>query len=773
MHALLERQLKRALGIAPGEWEGFVAELVQWLDQLDPQANPAAARLRGLAQLMQRVSDAYAQQDRDQSLLRRSLELSSDELTDANERLRADAEESARALAALRKAYGLGESGTADSGGAAGLVSMAEQVAALTREREAMGLALAKSEERFDLAMRGSNDGLWDYDLVNQQVYYSPRWVAMIGETPGTVGASPREWQDRIHPADVEKTFAVVQDYLEGRIPNYEVLFRFRHREGHYLWILARGIAVRDGQGQAVRLVGTHSDVTRRVELERYLAQFKAAIDEHAIMSIADVAGNIVYANQRFKDISGYADAELIGQSHRLLKSGAHDQAFYARLWDTLAAGRTWSGEICNRARDGSLYWVLETIAPMLDDNGEPYQYVSIGADITQSKLHETQLMAAKEEAEAANRAKSEFLANMSHEIRTPMNGVLGMLDLTLDTELGREQREYLGLAYSSANALLGILNDILDFSKIEAGRLDVHLEPIDPVPLACELARLFETRCNEKGLAFSIELEPGFSGSVVADPARLRQVLTNLLSNALKFTDHGRMGLVLRREAQHVRFLVRDTGIGIPLEIQSVIFEAFTQADGSITKRFGGTGLGLTISRRLVELMGGELVVRSAPEHGSEFSFCLALAPEPKEAASMPLDAQPASASPARGLRVLLAEDNPVNQKLAVSLLSRAGCEVEVVDNGAAAVQAVAQGGFDLVFMDMQMPVLDGIEATRRIRALPGAQGRVPIIALTANAYAEDQVHCLQAGMNAFVAKPIRREALLAAIEAVCTAPR
>jgi PAS domain S-box-containing protein len=669
MHRLLERQLKRALGLDTEQWRQVTEKLKacadRTADEADDEAGEFARALAGLPALLERVSETYAQQDRDLALIRRSLELSSDELTNANQKLRDEASASAQALAALQRAFDvMRKAGGQDAGGhIEDLVILAEQVAGLTRDRERIRQALAKSEERFDLAMRGANDGVWDWDLGTNTVYYSPRWKAMLGHTEDEIGPALNEWSSRVHPDDLPAAMAAVNAHLSGATPHFEITFRFRHKDGHYLWLLSRGLAVRDAGGRAVRMVGTHTDVSAR---------------KHA----------------------------------------------------------------------------------------------------------EAALMQAKEAAEAANRAKSEFLANMSHEIRTPMNGVLGMLNLALDTPLSEEQHEYLDLARSSADALLHILNDILDFSKIEAGRMDMHLEAVDPRELANELVRFMEPRCREKGLACVSDIDPALPTLLMADPVRLRQVLVNLLGNAIKFTTSGGVRLSLRRVAEKsgdaLRIGVRDSGIGIAPERQAEVFEAFTQADNSITRRFGGTGLGLTISNRLVRLMGehlgGESRLELASElgRGSEFFFFLPLR-EPTAIESAP-PRQARFELPS--LHILLAEDNAINRKLAVTLLTREGHRVTVAEDGETALAALAQASFDLILMDLQMPGLSGLAVTRQIRANEAADrggARIPIVALTANAFAEDRQACLDAGMDGFVSKPIRREELFAAIAAArdATQPR
>ncbi len=643
MHRLLERQIKRALGLELGQWPQLLETLKTQAGQLTDQDAAMARALSSMPTLLERVSDAYAQQERDLALIRRSLELSSAELSDANQKLRDEAQASALALTALQGAFDALHLESGPQGG--DLVALAGQIAGLTRDRERIRTALAKSEERFDLAMRGANDGVWDWDLVNNTVYFSPRWKAMLGHSEDEIGSTLDEWSDRVHPEDLGQALAAIQAHLAGKVDKFETVFRFRHKDGHFVWMLSRGLAVFNAEGQALRMVGTHTDVSTQKQAEAALIQ-------------------------------------------------------------------------------------------------------------------------AKEAAEAASRSKSEFLANMSHEIRTPMNGVLGMLTLALDTPLNEEQQEFLGLARSSADALLHILNDILDFSKIEAGRLDVAAEAFDPAALLRELVRMAQPRCRDKGLEVTLNIAADLPSLLLADPARVRQVLHNLIGNAIKFTQHGCIEVTARREGDLARIAIRDSGIGIAPEQQPLVFEAFTQADGSITRRFGGTGLGLTISNRLVQLMGGQMGLHSEPGVGSEFYFTLPLAP-----GVVPTAAAPATPAPApRGqLHILLAEDNPISQRLALALLTREGHRVTLVLNGLEALAALEQDRFDLVLMDMQMQGMDGVEATRRIRASEVREGEhLPVIALTANAFSEDRERCLAVGMDGFVSKPIRREELLGAIQGV-----
>ena len=1050
MHKLLTRQIQRALGVDEQSLATVLAELAQ-LGANGAVSPHAAGLLGGFGTLLKRVDEAYQQSDRDLELKTRSLELSSVELTESNARLREELGSRTRAIESLRST--------------------------------AMGL--------MDFV---------DFD------------------------------QPELHGDNLESLSELMSTLVQQKEDSQRDL----------------QFALTD------------------------LAHQKFALDQHAIVSTTDVQGNIIYANDKLCEISGFSRAELLGKNHRIINSGVQDKSFFANMWSTITAGKVWHGEICNRNKAGKLYWVNATIVPLRDETGKPSMYIAIRtditerktmeatikaaevrlrritnsvpgvvfqvqiaaekirytfvsdrveevlgitpqallenpllvrlqvveedraqvwqglqdaaqqrvawrgeylarvanggmrwirseispepelatdgstvftgiwqdvtelkeadarlrevtqnvpvavfqfyatgdgqfripfisdaiekmcgvsseaivqdadllrqrvfkddqshflselngasavsqgmsidmrfvnaesgalvwvhgearprkmaqgqwvwngyfADITSAKLAQDELQKAKEEAEAASHAKSDFLANMSHEIRTPMNGVIGMTDLLMDTQLDAEQSEYVGIVKSSADALLRVINDILDFSKIEAGKLQIEHIPFHLGRTVDETLKALALRASDKGLELVCDMSPDVPMGLIGDPGRLRQVLVNLIGNSLKFTAKGEVVLQVSKEAGVggdclLHLAISDTGIGIAADKLGSIFEAFSQEDSSITRKYGGTGLGLTICARLVEAMGGRIWVESVLGQGSVFHFTVRLqrdlaaasaAPQPivltglrmlvvddnavnrrvltrslqaagvdvdgvetgqqaldwlaarsvsgepcdlvlldaqmpgmdgfevaqriaelPQYAQLPLvmlssaglkgDAQRSKEAGVVGyaskpisrdelldvlarvlnlapgstqalvtrhaladasavLDVLLVEDHAINQKLAVTLLERWGHRVTVADNGQLALEAMQQRQFDLVLMDMMMPVMDGLEATRRIRASETGQ-RIPIIAMTANAMESDRERCLEAGMDDYLSKPIKATELQAMLQRFAT---
>ena len=467
------------------------------------------------------------------------------------------------------------------------------------------------------------------------------------------------------------------------------------------------------------------------VEANKELKDIKYAIDQAALVAITDARGRITYINDKFCEISKYSREELIGQDHRIINSGHHPKAFIKDLWTTIKSGKTWHGDLQNRAKDNSTYWVDTTIVPLLDANEKPYQYIAIRHEITHRKRIEVEIRASKvveEELEQARdvalesvRLKSEFLANMSHEIRTPMNGVIGMTGLLVETELTPRQQGFAKAIETSAESLLKIIDDILDFSKIEAGQLrfekiDFNLRETVDLPV-----EMLTDRAQAKGIEIGSLVFTDVPNDLRGDPGRLRQVLTNLVGNAVKFTQTGEVVVNVRKEKESkthvvIRFEVKDTGIGIPEDAQRKLFYAFVQADGSTTRRYGGTGLGLAISRQLVELMGGEIGVESKAGKGSTFWFTARF-----EKPLGPLgEVQPAGSKGLAGQRVLIVDDDPVNGRNRLNLTTiwgMLGTEANSGEHALGLLKAAAKNDpFDVVILDLA----GGFEIARKIHADP-----------------------------------------------------
>jgi len=512
---------------------------------------------------------------------------------------------------------------------------------------------------------------------------------------------------------------------------------------------------------------------------EEDMRRLSAAVEQSpASIVITDLDVRIIYVNEAFTKASGYTAAEVIGQNPRILQSGQTPWETYRDMWPTLRAGKAWRGEFINRRKDGSPYFELATISPVRDNTGAITHYVATKEDITERRRTEAELLAhrrhleslveqrtgelaaAKEKADAANRAKSEFLANMSHEIRTPMNAIIGLNYLLRQSPLQPEQHEKLLKISAAAEHLLKIINDILDLSKIEAGKILLEHYAFSPAEVLQNVGAMIRDRATSKGLVLHIDAS-GLPERALGDVTRLRQVLLNFASNAVKFTTNGSISLAgelldNQGETMTCRFTVTDTGIGIRAEDTSRLFNAFEQLDSSTTRRFGGTGLGLAIARHLAELMGGEVGVESTPGVGSRFWITARLGAAKEDDMPAPENGLPGQLQG----RVLVVEDERINRDIAVELLTGFGLQVVTAENGILAVDRYKQANFDLVLMDIQMPELNGLDATRQIRALDNGAS-VPIIALTANAFKADEESCTEAGMTDFLAKPVFPDAL------------
>ena len=648
------------------------------------------------------------------------------------------------------------------------LMIVARIAFAHSKGQQAAEAALTARERQYRLIAENTNDVIVQFGHDGIRRYVSPSSLEVLGWRPeellGRLGVS------FIHPDDASKVVAMFGALTGRKIDRGQEIFRSRRADGSYVWTEGSYRVIEDGaEPGSVEFVGVLRDVSARVAAEEAL---KAREAQHRLITenisdlvmCIDVTGKRTFVSPSSRSILGYEPEELMVLD-RSKTTHPDDLPIFAALLGSMPGSGVPRFVIRAFHKDGRTIWIEATNTVIRDPaSGEPIELIIVARDITERKLAQEQLEQARQEAVEANRVKSDFLASMSHEIRTPMNGVIGFATLLLGTDLSADQRRMLTLLKESGEALLTIINDILDLSKIEAGHLELEAIPVSVRDLVERAAAIIEAEASAKHLTLEVEVEPNVPAWVEGDPTRLRQVLLNLLSNAVKFTSKGGVSVRVRTEgaADRLLFEVEDTGCGIKEDQLHLLFQPFSQIDRSTARRFGGTGLGLAISKRLIEAMpDGRIGVDSKPEFGSRFWFAAAM---PETDAPVELLVR-AEGQPFRAARVLVAEDLYINQVVVEELLARAGHDVTLVNDGQAAVEAVRDGAFDLVLMDVEMPVMNGLDATRAIRALAAPTCDIPIIALTANAMVEEVARCRAAGMNECLSKPISQTALLGAV--------
>ena len=603
----------------------------------------------------------------------------------------------------------------------------------------------------------------WRVLQVNHQLQ------ALTGYTQAELLNQPWLDSDALTPA-VASDKLRVQQMLEAlsceQPTGAELEVRVRHHDGSTRWLLLHAYLQCAANGTPEYINALLLDITSRKLAEADLHQAQSIIQgsDDAIVS-KTVDGIITSWNQGAERIFGYTAQEAVGQSMLMLFPEdrlAEERAILERICQRQKVP---TFETVRRCKDGRLIDISVTLSPILDTQGEVVGASKIARDISERKRNH-ELQVAKDRAEQAAAARSAFLANMSHELRTPMNSVLGFTHLLLDTPLSDEQRKYLNTVHNSASSLLRLLNDILDSAKLDKGALELEVADFDLLSLLRELEDSYALTARQKGVAFKVQCAPEVKAHYRGDSLRVRQVLTNLLGNAVKFTEHGEVELSVAEEVQGVQqrlhFTVKDTGIGMTPEQLHCIFDPFTQADASMSRRFGGTGLGTTISKQLVDLMGGRIWIESELGRGSAFHVVLPLADAVHPSAALPERAEDI-VLPA--LRLLLVDDVALNLQLLALLMKKEGHTVTTVNNGEAAVHKATHQPFDLVLMDVQMPGMSGLEATQHIRHFEVTHARtsVPIIALTASVLLSDRQAAHQAGMDGFATKPIELKQLKA----------
>ena len=791
-------------------------------------------------------------------------------------------------------------------------------------ERRRVEARLKVSDERLRLALDSTQIGIFEWSVAAGHVYYSPGLWAMLGYEHARMPSTVEAWQSLIQPDDLPLYRRRTESQLNGIATFIEPEYRVRARSGDWRWVYTRSKSVATGpDGRPTRIIGTVQDITARREAELALRESQAEARKLSLVAsktdnpvlIGSPDGRIEWANEAFCRVMEYTLDEVVGKSPAHFMVGPETNArTVATIRSAMSRGQGISTDVVNYSKSGRKYHLHIEIQPVRGVGGDVENFIAVETDITARVETEAQLRRAKQEADDASRAKSEFLASMSHEIRTPMNGVIGMTSLLMETRLNAEQRDFVNTIRTSGEALLTIINDILDFSKIESGKMELERAPFELALCVEEALDLFALQASSKQLELTYHISADVPAWIMGDVTRLRQVVVNLVNNAVKFTPSGSISLEIRRAVREqaplgfdpglvvdparviLEFTVHDTGIGIPEDRIDRLFKAFSQVDSSTTRKYGGTGLGLAICQRLCRLMGGDVRVESVAGQGSSFVFTIQSEPAPVHAdlglpilppalrdgtvlciedhpvtqarlrtlfekwgaacvvvpdragalAALPSLAPPPALiiadggekeglSPLAGLdhvkcprlvmypfgqtppsmpgsnpqastskplrtssviqaigslfnpamaavssaakagerpiaeefplEVLLAEDNAVNQKVALRFLERLGYRADAVANGLEAVTTLESRRYDLVFMDLQMPEMDGLEASRQIRRRLSPERQPKIIALTANAMQGDRELCLAAGMDDYISKPVKMHEISAAI--------
>ena len=645
-----------------------------------------------------------------------------------------------------------------------GKISHIKGIAQDITEKKLADEKIRINEERWQFAIEGSGDGIWEWRPQEKKTFYSYRWLEMLGYKPEEFTDSDYEWSSRVHPDDIEFTYAEIAQNLSGKTNSFNFEYRFRNKEGNYLWILNRGKVVeRNANGEALRVVGSHSDITKLKQSEQLIkvneTRLSLAVKAGGV-GIWDwdiVADKLTWDDQMFvlygvkkEDFTNAYEAWVNGVYEADKQRGDED------IQMAIRGEKDFNTEFRVQYADGQIRSIRALATVLRDSEGNAIRMIGTNWDITAEKEALAQI-AARQEAEKANKAKSEFLANMSHEIRTPLNSVIGFTDLLKKTQLSAVQQQYVNSANVSGHALLGIINDILDFSKIEAGMLDLEIIKSDMVQLFEDSIDIVKFAAAEKDIELLLDIDPTMPRFGHVDALRLKQILANLLGNAVKFTLKGEIELKIgyqSGDSDNGKLLVsvRDTGIGINEEQQSKLFKSFSQADSSTTRKFGGTGLGLVISQLIAEKMGSVINIKSTPGVGTVFYFEVTTHFE----AGDKLDY-----TKIKGVqRCLIIDDNANNQSIMKQMLSQWQVQSECCDSGFEAFKLIEQAEpFDLIICDYNMPYINGIETIRMLKdKLKLSVEKQPVILLHSSLDNQNlEKECLELGIRFRLSKPVK----------------
>lgn len=624
-----------------------------------------------------------------------------------------------------------------------------------------------QSSEQFNLAIKAANVGLWDWNLETNKVYFSPEWKKQVGCEDDEISNELTEWSSRVHPDDIERCQVTVGEYLKKPWPDYNLEFRFRHKNGTYLWIYTQASLICNEEGKPIRMLGSHVDITERKLVDDKLKLYTRALEQSPVsLNITDFNGNIIFVNSGFTALSGYSFEEVVGKNPRFLKSGVQTNEFYKELWETITAGNNWMGELCNKNKNGNLYWVQANISPVVNSKGKITHFVAVKEDITEKKKMIEELIIAKEKAEESDNLKTAFIHNISHEIRTPMNAIVGFSGFLNDPELPLEKRQHFtDIIIQSSDQLLSIIDDILKVSTLEAGQEKIKFTEFELHSKLNLLYQQFQIKAEKQKISLRLELlDPNAKISITTDETKFTQILSNLIGNAIKFTKQGYVKFGYYLKDNEFEFFVEDSGIGIPANMHDEIFKRFRQVETTVTRIFGGSGLGLSISKAYVEMLAGRIWLKSKLNEGSTFYFTLPYKNLDFGGNSNVQPSKESLISNEVSKTILITEDEDLNFLYIAELLSNTNYTLLRACNGIEAVEICkSTPDIDLVLMDIKMPVMDGYEAAKQIRQLFPS---LPIIAQTAYSTDADMNKALMAGCNDFISKPLKQEALVSKIK-------
>ncbi len=625
--------------------------------------------------------------------------------------------------------------------------------------------ALSESEAKYRLLAENSGDVIFTLDFDLNYTYVSPAVFKLRGYTVEEV--LQQNIAQTLTTDSFKKVTRLLEQFLPVAMAGKELpeaviaeLQTFK-KDKTLGWVEVTATVLKNDFGKPIGILGVTRDISKRKAAQDELRKLSRAVTQSPdSIIITDKDGSIEYVNPKFTQITGYKKEDVLGENPRILNSGEQPKSYYKELWDTILSGKDWYGEFRDKKKNGELYWESASISPLVNEAGEITHFVAVKEDITEKKKILDDLIEAKEKAEAADRLKTAFLNNISHEVRTPLNGILGFGEMLAKTEVSQEQTNtYLEILKKSSNRLINTITSFMDISLIVSRNMVVNKKYVDINSLLEDLYYAYFTEAKEKGLEFILTVDSSKEILVNSDPELLKKILSHLLDNAFKFTKEGTIKLGYEIINGRIEFFVQDNGIGIEAEKIDTIFERFSQGEIGLTRGYEGSGLGLSISKGLVELLGGEIAIKSEKSRGTIVTIIFET--KTKNESGLPDITEETTKS---GSKILIAEDDSMNSLYMQTILDRAGINSMVVSNGMEAIEAVqSDKGIGLVLMDLKMPVMDGYEATRQIKTL---NPELPVIAITAYAMSGDEVNARQAGCDDYLAKPFTSEIFLRKIE-------